>query len=214
MPSRRHFLAGSAAAAAGLATFPQLVPPPQAAAAAEPQTPPNLVVILADDLGYGDLGAYGQKLIKTPRIDQLAAEGLRFKAVRFAPARDRIVPDAQWRFELYNLTTDLAEKNDVAAANPSVVASLTALLRSSWSDAYPRRPWGLSAAADTSAATVTTRLANGTARAWADARLGLAVPAGWTATAGGPVAAAALAPGEVLTAVWTLTAPAGATTPP
>lgn len=81
MPSRRHFLAGSAAAAAGLATFPQLVPPAQAAAAAaEPQTPPNLVVILADDLGYGDLGAYGQKLIKTPRIDQLAAEGLRFTA--------------------------------------------------------------------------------------------------------------------------------------
>lgn len=552
MPSRRHFLAGSAAAAAGLATFPQLVPPAQAAAAAaEPQTPPNLVVILADDLGYGDLGAYGQKLIKTPRIDQLAAEGLRFtdaysaaavcapsraalltglhtghaavranpsgggqgslgagdttfaealrargyrtglfgkwgfgpeagdqpshptargfeefygyidhghaheyypaylwhgnaketvpagtfapaaiadralgfidahaagpdpfllflapnlphapsdipdasayasqpwtqankahaaqislldaqvgavvdrlkargvaqrtvvlvasdngpheeggvdpdlfdangplrgykrnlyeggvripliawspgriapgttstrptplydllptladlaggapaptdidglsaapvlggapalapvhnhlywyrdeqgvtsrantadggrakqvaeavrkdqwKAVRFAPARDRTVPDAQWRFELYNLTTDLAEKNDVAAANPSVVASLTALLRSSWSDAYPRRPWGLSAAADTSAATVTTRLANGTAKAWADARLGLAVPAGWTATAGGPVATASLAPGEVLTAVWTLTAPAGAATTP
>ncbi|MFD3681900.1 sulfatase-like hydrolase/transferase, partial [Streptomyces sp. NPDC058613] len=40
--------------------------------------PPNLVVILADDLGYGDLGAYGQKLIATPRLDQLAAQGLRF----------------------------------------------------------------------------------------------------------------------------------------
>jgi len=39
---------------------------------------PNVVFILADDLGYGDLGAYGQKLIRTPNIDRLAAEGLRF----------------------------------------------------------------------------------------------------------------------------------------
>jgi arylsulfatase A-like enzyme len=40
--------------------------------------PPNIIFILADDLGYGDLGCYGQKTIQTPRIDQLAMEGLRF----------------------------------------------------------------------------------------------------------------------------------------
>ncbi len=39
---------------------------------------PNIVFILADDLGYGDLGCFGQKLIQTPHIDRLAAEGLRF----------------------------------------------------------------------------------------------------------------------------------------
>jgi len=39
---------------------------------------PNIVYILADDLGVGDVGCYGQKLLKTPRIDQLAAEGMRF----------------------------------------------------------------------------------------------------------------------------------------
>ena len=39
---------------------------------------PNLVMILADDLGYGDLGCYGQTKIRTPEIDRLAAEGLRF----------------------------------------------------------------------------------------------------------------------------------------
>ncbi|MFH5884949.1 arylsulfatase [Halalkalibaculum sp. DA3122] len=39
---------------------------------------PNIVFIMADDLGYGDLGSYGQQQIKTPYLDQLAAEGMRF----------------------------------------------------------------------------------------------------------------------------------------
>lgn len=39
---------------------------------------PNVVFILADDLGYGEVGCYGQKKIPTPNIDQLAAQGIRF----------------------------------------------------------------------------------------------------------------------------------------
>ncbi|HUG68414.1 MAG TPA: arylsulfatase [Pirellulaceae bacterium] len=42
------------------------------------ETRPNVIFILADDLGYGELGCYGQELIKTPRIDQMAREGMRF----------------------------------------------------------------------------------------------------------------------------------------
>ncbi len=39
---------------------------------------PNIIFIMADDLGYGDLGSYGQEIIQTPRLDQMAAEGVRF----------------------------------------------------------------------------------------------------------------------------------------
>lgn len=48
-------------------------------AAEEPseKRPPNIVFLLADDLGYGDLGAFGQEKIRTPRLDQLAREGMR-----------------------------------------------------------------------------------------------------------------------------------------
>ncbi|MFR9675568.1 arylsulfatase [Streptomyces sp. TR06-5] len=84
--TRRRFLAGSATAlgiAGASAAVSELalgrMPEPH------PAKHPNVVVVLADDLGYGELGCYGQELIKTPRIDELADEGLRFTTA-YAPA--------------------------------------------------------------------------------------------------------------------------------
>ena len=42
------------------------------------EKPPNIIFIMADDLGYGHLGCYGQKRIETPRLDRLARQGMRF----------------------------------------------------------------------------------------------------------------------------------------
>ena len=59
-----------------LALFALLLP---LAAWAEAKKP-NVIYILADDLGYGDLSCYGQKKFQTPNIDRLAKEGLKFTA--------------------------------------------------------------------------------------------------------------------------------------
>lgn len=49
-----------------------------AAIGAQQADRPNIVLIVADDLGYGELGCYGQQWIKTPRLDELAQQGVRF----------------------------------------------------------------------------------------------------------------------------------------
>ena len=69
MPTRRDCLRHLAAGAAGL-MLPRL--------ARAQDRPPNFVLVMADDLGYGDLGCYGSDTIATPNLDALAQRGLRF----------------------------------------------------------------------------------------------------------------------------------------
>lgn len=61
-----------------IATWAALFQPANAEQKADSARVPNIVLILADDLGYGDLGCYGQKSFATPQLDELAKQGLRF----------------------------------------------------------------------------------------------------------------------------------------
>jgi arylsulfatase A-like enzyme len=73
--NRRLLAVATVAAACG---FVAAVPAAHGSSGAVAQERPNIVFILADDLGYGDLGCYGQKRISTPNVDRLAADGVRF----------------------------------------------------------------------------------------------------------------------------------------
>ena len=65
------------------------------ASAQEPPPKPNIVILYADDLGYGDLACYGHPTIQTPNLDRMAAEGLRltsfYAAMGCSPARAMIL---------------------------------------------------------------------------------------------------------------------------
>ncbi len=72
LQTRRSFLRHLGAAAAALAVGPVAI-----AAKAERQKP-NFILIYVDDMGYGDLGCFGSKVNRTPAIDRMAGEGMRF----------------------------------------------------------------------------------------------------------------------------------------
>ena len=75
MNSRRYFSAWWRATFLG-GMFAIMIALPTGVSTAKDK--PNIIFVMVDDLGYGDLGSYGQKRIKTPVLDQMAKEGMRF----------------------------------------------------------------------------------------------------------------------------------------
>lgn len=134
------------------------------ATAAVTATKLNVVFILADDLGWGEVGCYGQKKIPTPNIDRLAAHGMRFTqhysgAPTCAPARcvlmtgkhaghaevrgnfavrnafpqftegQNLKTKTPGPWEVYDLSKDHAEANDLAAKSPDLIRRAEDILR-------------------------------------------------------------------------------------
>jgi arylsulfatase A len=70
--------------------------------------PPNVILVLADDLGYGDLGCYGNEIVHTPHLDRFAKEGIRFTdcyaaAANCSPSRAGLMTGrTPWRLGIHN----------------------------------------------------------------------------------------------------------------
>ncbi len=101
---------------------------------------PNVVLILADDLGWGDLGAYGQARIATPELDRLAAQGLRFTqfyagAPHCTPSRSSLLTG------LHTGHTQVRNEEPLSAADPTVAE----LLRQAGYATGAFGKWGLAA---------------------------------------------------------------------
>jgi len=91
---------------------------------------PNIIVIMADDLGYGDVGCYGATRVKTPNIDRLAAEGLRFtsgycSASTCTPTRYSMLTG---RYAFRRKGTGIAPPNGPAIIQPGTM-TMPALLQ-------------------------------------------------------------------------------------
>jgi len=106
----------------------------QAPAADAPKQPPNLLVIIADDVGWGDAGCYGATQVKTPHIDRLAREGVRFKngyasAAVCTPTRYSLITGQySWRQSAEGLNKGVA-KGDSTLLIPTTMATAPGLLK-------------------------------------------------------------------------------------
>ncbi len=79
---------------------------------------PNIVLIVADDLGYGELGSYGQQRIRTPELDRLASEGMRFTrhysgSPVCAPSRATLLTGLHTGHAVVRDNDEMAERGDV-----------------------------------------------------------------------------------------------------
>ncbi len=84
----------------------------------EAERTPNILYILADDLGWGELGSYGQRIIRTPSLDRLAAQGMRFTqhysgSAVCAPSRGSLLTGLHTGHAFIRDNDEAAERGDV-----------------------------------------------------------------------------------------------------
>ncbi len=109
------------------------------------QRPPNILVVLADDVGYGDLGCYGQQKIKTPHLDALAAGGARLTDFYAGAITDR---SSRWCLMTGYDTSHVAQRTgDSFALRPRHVTLGETLWKAGYSTAMVGY-WGLGTEAD------------------------------------------------------------------
>ncbi|WP_052460231.1 sulfatase-like hydrolase/transferase [Tessaracoccus massiliensis] len=147
-----------------------------------------------------------------------AARKGRWKAVRIAPGRDRTAPDAQWDFQLYDLSADIGERTNLAAQQPEIAAMMLAAIKDSWTDpALPRPKWSVSGLVIDPPQTllaggttpVTVRFDNHTDRPYTRVELAVMAPQGWSVTVPRR-SRAAIRPGQSREFVIDVTVPAAA----
>jgi hypothetical protein len=92
---------------------------------------PNSVIIFADDQGYQDVGCFGSPTIKTPNLDRMAAEGMKFTDFYYRGTTLEAVREGRWKLrrsnkkiELYDLQADISEQNSLAENHPDIVERL------------------------------------------------------------------------------------------
>ena len=105
---------------------------------------PNIIFVMADDLGYGDLGSYGQKRVMTPRLDQMAREGMRFTqfyagSTVCAPSRCVLMTGLHTgHCFIRGNGKDNLRPDDVTVAEVLQPAGYTSGLIGKWGAAFPR----------------------------------------------------------------------------
>lgn len=149
-----------------------------------------------------------------------AAEAVRhkdWKAIRFAPAKDRNIADAQWDFRLYNLASDIGENTNVVVQYPDVAAAMLAFMKQSWTPpGTPRPAWGPEGLTIDAPAYLTVggttqvvvRLENREDKPYTRLDVQLTAPSGWTIK-GERRSRAAIRPDGSREFVFDVTVPAG-----
>ncbi len=107
---------------------------------------PNIVFILADDLGYGDIGVNGQKLIKTPNIDKLAKDGIQFKqfyagATVCAPSRSSLLTGLHTGHTYIRGNVGVSREGQQPI--PDSIVTITEILRKAGYQTAAFGKWGL-----------------------------------------------------------------------